>query len=99
MKTNLTDQKMLFEYRLRKILSLWAPDFDGRAVLLEKLSIIQQFYQEQRDELILLIIDTLEADGGMRLPVLLTVMDEEVNGWFKLERDFTFSEVLLDNLI
>lgn len=90
---------MLFEYRLRKILSSWAPEFDGNVVLLEKLSIIQQFYQERRDELILLIIDTLESDEGVKLPVLLSVMDEEVNGWFKLERDFTFSEVLLDNLI
>ncbi|GEM_PF-5549822 len=90
---------MLFEYRLRKILSSWAPEFDGNVVLLEKLSIIQQFYQECRDELILLIIDTLESDEGVKLPVLLSVMDEEVNGWFKLERDFTFSEVFLDNLI
>lgn len=90
---------MLFEYRLRKILSSWAPEFDGNVVLLEKLSIIQQFYQECRDELILLIIDTLESDEGVKLPILLSVMDEEVNGWFKLERDFTFSEVLLDNLI
>lgn len=90
---------MLFEYRLRKILSSWAPEFDGNVVLLEKLFIIQQFYQECRDELILLIIDTLESDEGVKLPTLLSVMDEEVNGWFKLERDFTFSEVLLDNLI
>lgn len=87
---------MNFEKSLIYLLSIWERQANTADPLLERITLIQQFYHDNREVLLILVSDMLDAEGGVRVPQLLASMDKIVNLWFGVVQHFSLSQEELE---